>query len=118
MYEPLGIVNLEAMACETAVVATAVGGIPEVVVDGVSGYLVPYDPAQAEDPEAVAAFEEGLATKVNSLTADPDKAREGASVRGGRAAALHRRVQLVQDRRRDRRGLPPRARGSPKLGQP
>ena len=57
MYEPLGIVNLEAMVCETAVVASAVGGIPEVVVDGVTGYLVPYDPAKADDPDTVAAFE-------------------------------------------------------------
>jgi starch synthase len=76
VYEPLGIVNLEAMACEVAVVASAVGGIPEVVVDGETGYLVPYDPAQADDPAAIAAFEEGLATKINSLTRDPDKARQ------------------------------------------
>ncbi|MET0693302.1 MAG: glycogen synthase [Propionibacteriaceae bacterium] len=76
VYEPLGIVNLEAMACETAVVASAVGGIPEVVVDGETGYLVPYDPAQADDPAFVKAFEEDLAAKINSLTADPNKARE------------------------------------------
>jgi alpha-maltose-1-phosphate synthase len=75
VYEPLGIVNLEAMACETAVVASAVGGIPEVVVDGVTGYLVPYDPARADDPAATAAFEEGLAAKINELTSDPEKAR-------------------------------------------
>jgi starch synthase len=46
IYEPLGIVNLEAMACETAVVATATGGIPEVVVDGETGWLVPIEQAQ------------------------------------------------------------------------
>ena len=63
VYEPLGIVNLEAMACETAVVASDVGGIPEVVEDGVTGLLVP--PA---DPAALAAA-------VNELLADPERAR-------------------------------------------
>jgi starch synthase len=69
VYEPLGIVNLEAMACATAVVASDVGGIPEVVADGITGSLVHYD---AEDP---AGFEAGLAEAVNELVADPDKAK-------------------------------------------
>jgi len=65
VYEPLGIVNLEAMACETAVVASAVGGIPEVVVHQETGILVDYTPSEPE------AFEAGLAAGVNRLAADP-----------------------------------------------
>jgi starch synthase len=68
VYEPLGIVNLEAMACATAVVASDVGGIPEVVADGVTGSLVHYD---ADYPEA---YETRLAEAVNVLVGDPAKA--------------------------------------------
>ncbi|HEX3648922.1 MAG TPA: glycogen synthase [Pseudonocardiaceae bacterium] len=68
VYEPLGIVNLEAMACGTAVVASDVGGIPEVVADGATGLLAHYDET---DP---AAFEAELAARLNELLDDPERA--------------------------------------------
>jgi starch synthase len=63
IYEPLGIVNLEAMACATAVVASAVGGIPEVVAHAVTGELVRYDDRDAD-------FESGLAEAINRVGGD------------------------------------------------
>jgi alpha-maltose-1-phosphate synthase len=69
VYEPLGIVNLEAMACGTAVVASDVGGIPEVVADGETGILVPYD---AKDE---GAFEQSLADAITQLVNDPARAK-------------------------------------------
>ncbi|HZO63159.1 MAG TPA: glycosyltransferase, partial [Gaiellaceae bacterium] len=89
IYEPLGIVNLEAMACGTAVVATATGGIPEVVEDGVTGLLVPFDPADdaSRAPRDPARFARDIAERVNRLLGDPDEARRMGEAGRSRAVA-------------------------------
>lgn len=79
IYEPLGIVNLEAMACETAVLASDVGGIPEVVSDGQTGELIHYS-GNAEE------FEAALTTKINLLMADRDLLRKYG--KAGRVRAI------------------------------
>lgn len=87
VYEPFGIINLEAMACETPVVAAAVGGIPEVVDDGETGLLVPTGAAPGEvEPADPQRFSRDLAAAVNRLIADPPR-------RASMARQARRRVE-------------------------
>ena len=88
VYEPFGIINLEAMACETPVVASAVGGIPEIVVPGETGVLVPIEAegGGSVEPRDGAAFSRALAAAVNELMADP--ARRQAMGRAARERVL------------------------------
>ena len=84
VYEPFGIINLEAMACGTPVVASAVGGIPEVVVDGETGLLI--DPGllpETFDPADPGAFSAALAEGINRLVGDT-VLRERMAVAGRR----------------------------------
>ena len=88
VYEPLGIVNLEAMACGAAVVATATGGIPEVVVDGETGWLVPID--QHDDGTGTPRDEESFVADLGRALVEACSDGEEASRRGeaGRARAV------------------------------
>jgi starch synthase len=97
IYEPFGLVILEAMACETAVVASRVGGIPEIVVEGETGYLVDYDPEQPE------AFTSRLAERIEQVLSDPARAarmgkagRERVLETFGWPAIAARTVELYQ----------------------
>lgn len=87
VYEPFGIINLEAMACETPVVASAVGGIPEIVTPGETGLLVPFEAQGNGSPEPVdgPAFSRALADAINELMADTKR-------RNAMGAAARQRV--------------------------
>jgi alpha-maltose-1-phosphate synthase len=84
IYEPFGLVNLEAMACELPVVASAVGGIPEIVVEGETGHLVAFAPGDDPygSPRDPAGFAAALAERLNDLLTAPDRAQ--AMGRAGR----------------------------------
>jgi glycosyltransferase involved in cell wall biosynthesis len=75
IYEPFGLINLEAMSCSTAVVASAVGGIREVVVPEETGLLVPFDAAAGGEPRDPEAYARHLAAALNRLLGDEDLRR-------------------------------------------
>jgi alpha-maltose-1-phosphate synthase len=99
IYEPLGIVNLEAMACQAAVVASAVGGIVEVVEDGVTGLLVPFEAVDdgTQEPRDPERFARDFAAAVNSLLADPDRAEEMGRAGRRRAVELFSWPAIARD---------------------
>jgi glycogen synthase len=113
VYEPFGIINLEAMACQAPVVASATGGIKEVVVDGETGYLVPFDQDPVTSfPLAPETFAKDLAAKIDQLLKDPEKCRRFGAAGRRRVenifswtAIAHQTValyqQLIEKRRSD-----------------
>ena len=90
IYEPLGIVNLEAMACETAVLASDVGGIPEVVADGVTGELIHYSGVAGE-------FEAAFTARINALMADRELLRQYGAAGRVRAIAQFSWDSIAQE---------------------
>ena len=97
VYEPFGIINLEAMACRAPVVASAVGGIKEVVVEGETGFLVPFDQdAVTGFPTDPQKFAKDLAERVNQLMADPESCRRFGDAGRERVEAIFSWTAIAQ----------------------
>jgi starch synthase len=90
LYEPFGIINLEAMSCETPVVGSAVGGIPEIIVENETGYLIELESISRTDfnPKNPEAFQRNFAEKINRLLADENLAN--AMGKAGRKRVLEK----------------------------
>jgi glycogen synthase len=116
VYEPFGIINLEAMACGTPVVASAVGGIQEVVVPGETGLLVPFEARGATDfePRDPEAFARDLASAINRLLDDPERrrlmgkrSRERVEQHFSWTSIARRTLEFYQDLTQGPTSLPP-----------
>lgn len=102
VYEPFGIINLEAMACETPVVASAVGGIPEIVVSGETGLLVEVDIDEGDTvaPVDPHGFATGLAEAINTLMGDPER-RQAMGTAARQRVETHFRWQAIAEQTLD-----------------
>jgi glycosyltransferase involved in cell wall biosynthesis len=98
LYEPFGIINLEAMACGTPVVGSAVGGIPEIIVEGETGHLVPLE-RQSDtvfEPKDPAAFQAALARGINTVLENPEREKAMGEAARKRAVAVFSWEQIAR----------------------